>query len=313
MKKDDKSRRPAASGRPDVKNASNTGRGTAARKPSGQKRTAGSGAPGRAQPSRGAQAPGRQTAYRDTAAAGKKVPKKKKRRRISRFHMAVAVVVALLLVAGAVTAFLLLAPRTPVPGAEDGRKTAVFGVSNITVEGDTRYSSEDIIEKSGVFIGQSVFSVNKKKAAEEVLEAFPYIEKVAVDSPSFDHVRISVTEVTLLGALSTEEGFLMIGANNKLVERLAPGEMPPEGLMMLQGRIASTVVGEQALEERSYAAALKLLESVRQNEMEGIVGLDVTDSSNLQLNWKNQITILLGSDVNLDYEMGVAEIGRAHV
>ena len=167
MKKDDKSRRPAASGSPDVKNASNTGRGTAARKPSGQKRTAGSGAPGRAQPSRGAQAPGRQTAYRDTAAAGKKVPKKKKRRRISRFHMAVAVVVALLLVAGAVTAFLLLAPRTPVPGAEDGRKTAVFGVSNITVEGDTRYSSEDIIEKSGVFIGQSVFSVNKKKAAEE--------------------------------------------------------------------------------------------------------------------------------------------------
>ena len=36
------------------------------------------------------------------------------------------------------------------------------------------------------------------------------------------------------------------------------------------------------------------------------MGLDVTDSSNLQLNWKNQITILLGSDVNLDYEMGVA-------
>ncbi|MCI8553998.1 MAG: FtsQ-type POTRA domain-containing protein, partial [Clostridiales bacterium] len=141
--------------------------------------------------------------------------------------MLMALLLALVVVAASVTIFLLLAPRTPVPGAEDGRKTAIFGIGRITVEGDTRYASADIIEKSGAFLGQSVFTLDKKGMAERVLEAFPYIEKVAVDSPSFDHVRITVSEVALLGAVSAGESWWMIGTNNKLLERLPSGEAVP--------------------------------------------------------------------------------------
>lgn len=114
---------------------------------------------------------------------------KRKRRRISRFHLVVTLFVAILVLGGA-TVFMLLF----MPGSSSNDQPAVFAVKSVEVVGDTRYSREAIIGVSGIKVGQSVFSVDKRKASEKIREAFPYIDYIDIGNSSFDTVTIQVRE-----------------------------------------------------------------------------------------------------------------------
>ena len=102
---------------------------------------------------------------------------KKKRRKASRFHMALALFIAIVAVSGALAFMLLMLPGNGEASAE---KPAVFGVHDIQVVGETRYSAEEIIAASGIRIGQSLFSVSKVKAHDNIMSQFPYLERVDV-------------------------------------------------------------------------------------------------------------------------------------
>ena len=70
---------------------------------------------------------------------------RRKRRRISRFHLVIVLFIAILVLGGA-TAFMLLM----MPGRTDNDRSAVFAVKSIEVVGDTRYSKEAIAGISGI-------------------------------------------------------------------------------------------------------------------------------------------------------------------
>ena len=148
---------------------------------------------------------------------------KRKRRRISRFHLVVTLFVAILVLGGA-TVFMLLF----MPGSSSNDQPAVFAVKSVEVVGDTRYSREAIIGVSGIKVGQSVFSVDKRKASEKIREAFPYIDYIDIGNSSFDTVTIQVRETEVLGARYAEGYWYVVGGTS-----MAGGS----------GKIGGTIIG----------------------------------------------------------------------
>ena len=156
------------------------------------------------------------TAARTAAVAGSG-PRKK--RRLKPVRVAVFVLILLLLAAGIVAAVvLLLRPGRPASGG--GEHSAVFGLKSIAVEGSTHYTDEEIIEASGLSVGQSIFSLKKKQAAENILRAFPYVERVMVESPSFTSIKISIVEAEPVAAVQAPGGWIILGENGKGLEKL---------------------------------------------------------------------------------------------
>ena len=164
--------------------------------------------------------------------------KKKKKRRVTPFQLLIALLIAILLVVAAVVAFFLLVPRSTANAGEEGQKTAIFGIDSIEVVGDTRYTEEEIIGAGGLYVGQSIFSISKKQAAESILASFPY--QAAMDDTVFQ----------------TLEG---------------------------------------------------LLNGIEKSGLSDITLIDINDSSDLRLSYKGQITLLLGSDINLDEALNMAQ------
>ena len=84
---------------------------------------------------------------------------KKKRRKASRFHMALALFIAIVAVSGALAFMLLMLPGSGEASAE---KPAVFGVHDIQVVGKTRYSAEEIIDAASG-LGRASFRSAKSR------------------------------------------------------------------------------------------------------------------------------------------------------
>ncbi len=238
---------------------------------------------------------------------------RRKRRRISRFHLVIVLFIAILVLGGA-TAFMLLM----MPGRTDNDRSAVFAVKSIEVVGDTRYSKEAIAGISGIQVGQSVFSVNKKRASEQIREAFPYIDYIDIGNSSFDTITIQVRETEILGARYADGNWYVVGANGRAVEKLpVESDRPPRYLYFKGVTPESCTLGGQAMDERSLDIISTLLAAFKQTAQiaqttegrmdltGGIVEIDLADKSDIQLNWNNQVTIALGNETNLSHKIAV--------
>lgn len=83
-----------------------------------------------------------------------------RRRRRGRFSFLMKLL-CILLIAGAVVAAL----------------TVFFKVQSITVSGNARYTSEEIVAASGIEIEDNLFLLNKYSAAQAIFEKLPYVEE----------------------------------------------------------------------------------------------------------------------------------------
>ena len=69
-----------------------------------------------------------------------------------------------------------------------------FKISRIDVAGAERYSPEEIIEASGIELGENLFFVDRFDAASRIFAELSYIDTVTVTRQLPNHILITVTE-----------------------------------------------------------------------------------------------------------------------
>ena len=94
-----------------------------------------------------------------------------------------------------------------------------FQVNTISVEGNERYTSEDIVRVSELVPGGSMFIFDKSGAERKVKEHFPYIEDAVVKLRIPDMLTISVTESVPLARVSVGNGaYALLDRRGKILE-----------------------------------------------------------------------------------------------
>ncbi|MDD2362785.1 MAG: FtsQ-type POTRA domain-containing protein [Oscillospiraceae bacterium] len=231
----------------------------------------------------------------------------RKNRRVNRMRVAVLLFV-LVLIAGAViaTVVLLNSSGKTNPNNKDD-DTAVFGVKSIAVEGNSRYTDAQICESSGIFVGQSIFFVNKRRAAENILKNFPYVDKVSVSNPSLRNIKITIDEATPVGIAEHKTGWLIIGDNGKGLEQLDQNSSRlPEYHLIKCKKLEKADLGHLAVDERSLGIINSIISAENGTNLKGIKDIDVTQYTDISLNWKGTIIIRLGNDIELDSKLKFA-------
>ena len=76
----------------------------------------------------------------------------------------------------------------------------------IVVEGNERYTEEQIIEAAGVQKEQNLVLLNKYKVKQSIFDTLPYVETVVINRKYPDALILTVTECTASAALTGENG-----------------------------------------------------------------------------------------------------------
>ncbi|MGI5962814.1 MAG: cell division protein FtsQ/DivIB [Lawsonibacter sp.] len=72
--------------------------------------------------------------------------------------------------------------------------TVFFQVETVVVTGNSRYTQEQVIEASGIAIGDNLYHMNKFHAAQQIRESLPYIGEVSIRRSLPSTIVITVTE-----------------------------------------------------------------------------------------------------------------------
>lgn len=226
----------------------------------------------------------------------RQLARRRRRRRLMIIRTAIVLsIVLLLLLVGALVVMKIVGTQQ----SKRGETAAFLAVRDIVVEGETRYTPEELIEKSGLYVGQSLMGVNKVQAHDLLMQSFPYLDTVEIGNASFDTLRIRVTETEVMGAVQTGEEWMIVGVNNHALERLTADALP-EGVVRIAGAtLEAETVGEPLLDERSLRVCRTVCAAGQLYQLEGMTTVDITEKTNLSVLLNERLRVVLGNETNI--------------
>ncbi len=105
--------------------------------------------------------------------------------------------------------------------------TVFFPISSISVSGSTLYENSQIIENSGVEIGDKLFGISEKKVRNNLTVRLPYIKNIELKRNLFDNIEIIVTETNDVYCYNQNGKYYTADSDNKI---LAVFEEKPQGI-----------------------------------------------------------------------------------
>lgn len=188
--------------------------------------------------------------------------------------------------------------------------TVLFKTQAYEVTGITKYTEDEIIDASGIKIGDNIFLAPKRPAEKRIKDKYPYVEEVDVSFKIPDTIRISVEEAVegyLIKVSDTE--YLVISTKGRILNRITDAseyDLP----IFIGPTLTSGEIGDYVSYEDDKVVSM--IESITQtfadNGYQGITEIDATDMADISFTYDNRIKVKLGIPEDLDYKIRTAMI-----
>ena len=180
--------------------------------------------------------------------------------------------------------------------------TAFFRVENIEVNGESRYSPEEIIDASGVPRGSNLILTPDDQVAQRIWGKLPYIGDVTVKKHFPTTLKVNVTDTVAAARITSGDTIWIIDPAGRVLEEAQEGAeyscLTVTGLDLMapqQGEPA------QALDENAgqLAGLTGLMTALKNQELLGeITEINASSKTEISMMYQGRLKVkfLLGAD-----------------
>ena len=181
-----------------------------------------------------------------------------------------------------------------------------FRVSTVEVEGNAKYTEQEIVSASGIEPGDNLFFINRFAAVSRILSKLPYVESVTINRSMPNRIVIEITESAAIAYVTAEDGLWAIDRGCKLLAGINPSDVGSlikvTGLIPIAPAVGEVIApGEAETPKVSY-----LSDMLRAISALGIAGdvsdIDMSNISNPTFEYLGRFRVKLGGHENVDYK-----------
>ena len=182
-----------------------------------------------------------------------------------------------------------------------------FRVQTIEVRGSVSYTDEEIIEASGIDIGDNLFFINRFSASSRIFSKLPFVEEASIERVLPNKLIITVDESFAMAYVNWEGQYWMMTGNCKLLGSGTFSEVTSL-IHVLNVTPLSPQAGEimevEANESLKLSYLQTLLHAMQQLDMAGDVSsVDMDNPANPTFRYLNRFTVKMGPNDNTDYKL----------
>ena len=187
-----------------------------------------------------------------------------------------------------------------------GAVTLFFKAEVIAVEGNRKYTEQEVIEAAGLHLGDNLYLMNKYDHAQAIFQNLPYVESASINRKLPDTLVIEVKECAAAASVPAADGPWLMSLNGKLLEQTSA---LPESCVEVTGCVLSEPVlsGEAVFEGDSgykMAALRSLLRSAEDKRMrDKIETVDLGDDTCLQFTYAGRFAVKLPWTADFAYKL----------
>ena len=172
-----------------------------------------------------------------------------------------------------------------------------FGAARIDVEGSTNYTVDEIIESSGIELGDNLVFMNESAAVAKIKAALPRVDEVQLVKHLPNILTIRVTE-------STSTAYIMSGGINWVIDqhgKILTTTTSTAGMLNIKGITLVDPTEGQIIAAETDASVLSLVQV-----LEGLVKADLLNKTeDLDMSNVGNITFLY--DERFNVKLGTSE------
>lgn len=185
--------------------------------------------------------------------------------------------------------------------------TVFFKSEQIEVEGSAHYSNQEIIDASGLTLGENLFLSDKKTGEEKIKQALPYVEEAKIDIRIPDTMVIHITEAQPAYVIAQGKEFVVISSEGRVLERISKNTYDAPVIKGCTLEKAEVGNAAQVKNKNIMPILNEVTEVLQKNEFNGIREIDVSSTANITLNYADRIQIVLGMPEDIDYKIRTAQ------
>lgn len=183
--------------------------------------------------------------------------------------------------------------------------TPVFNIKQIEVRGNTKFKPQEVINMSGMPLGQNIFKINYFKVKNNI-ETNPYIEKVKISRVYPNRVRITIIE-RIPGAYFQFMNSYMIIDNNGIVLEVANSinnlTIPCIwGIGFKEYSVGETLTVNKEDKQKFVIAQECINEAISQKIINALSKIDLTNPNKITI-WlfNDKYQTILSNEENISY------------
>ena len=192
----------------------------------------------------------------------------------------------------------------------------IFGLSFFTradvieVNGIVKYTAQEVIEASGLYIGDNLITLDTDNAEMRIQTLLPHISEVNITAVFPNRIRIDVVESSPIATLRHRTGILIVDSGVRVVEILSQDSAATAGLIEIRGFTPTGAeLGSRVRVELGNQSQLRHLEELlRVIEEEGlfryITYIDISSIVNITFDYTDRFRIILDSPTNIAHHVG---------
>lgn len=185
--------------------------------------------------------------------------------------------------------------------------TLFFKVEQISVQGNDRYSADEIIAACGVISGDNLVLLDKYSIAQTLYTDLPYITDVRITRSFPDTLKISVEETHAALAIESGGAWWLLSEAGKVLEQVEEAEAKEHLLLIGMTALPPSPGSPLQLAESNRLSTGRLLELVaglnRRGMLEKTQSIHADDSEILVLAYDNRFRVELYYDADLDFKL----------
>jgi len=188
--------------------------------------------------------------------------------------------------------------------------SAFMKTNGFIVTGASAYTAEEVVEASGISIGDNLLFINSQAASQSIREALPFISSVEITRRLPDTVNIVITESIAVAYIHFAGDYYIIDSSGRVLDRSRNSEaamsmITDKKLIEIRGvEIEETVIGRNLRPVFGTETKLQYMQDVLIGlEREGLQGdvtyLDVSNIVNVHFEFMKKFTVIFRGTTNL--------------
>ena len=182
-----------------------------------------------------------------------------------------------------------------------------FRVSTVEIQGESRYSDEEIQDAAGIEKGSNLFFINTFSAGNRILSKLSYIESAAITRHPPGRVVIEIVESRPLAYVTIDSECWLIDRHCKLLEKTTTAGAAPYIRVLALTPIAPMVgeiiaPGEAEMPKVTYLA--ELLSGLEAwNMTKDVSEIDTGNVANPSFRYQGRFTVRMGGKEEVSYKL----------
>jgi cell division protein FtsQ len=184
-----------------------------------------------------------------------------------------------------------------------------FRVSKVEVVGAVKYSDAEILEASGIGIGDNLFFLNRFTALSRIKSKLPYISEAKITRSLPNKVIIDVSESIMLAYVRFNGELWAVDSGCKVLE--AVGQSRAEGLIEITGvEVGSPIKGGKLTGDGAEASKItylaEILSGIQSREMQSSINnINLGNLANPSFDYLDRFTVKLGKMEDTEYKLNL--------